>query len=130
MSQVRKIIVTGGAGFIGRHPVYCLLADPAVGVVAFHKLSRGVQANLAHLDAEPRFKLMGGDVRDPSALLPAFANASLIYHLAAQSSVIGAVRDLAYTFETNVVGTFNVLRAAVQCAVPRVLFASSREVYG
>jgi UDP-glucose 4-epimerase len=128
--QVRRIVVTGGAGFIGSHLVDRLLADRAVEVVVLDNFSRGRGANLAHLRDEPRFKLIEGDVRDMSVLLTAFPGASLVYHLAAQSSVMGASRDLTYTFETNVRGTFNVLRAAVECRVPRVLFASSREVYG
>jgi UDP-glucose 4-epimerase len=104
--------------------------DRAVEVVILDNFSRGRGANLAHLRDEPRVKIIEGDVRDMSVLLTAFLGASVVYHLAAQSSVMGAFRDMAYTFETNVRGTFNVLRAAVECAVPRVVFASSREVYG
>jgi UDP-glucose 4-epimerase len=54
----------------------------------------------------------------------------VVYHLAAQSSIVAAAQNLDYTFQTNVVGTFNVLRAAVECGVQRVVFASSCEVYG
>jgi UDP-glucose 4-epimerase len=54
----------------------------------------------------------------------------VVVHLAAQSNVLGAVADLEYSFSTNVIGTFNVLTAAAQAGVKRVLFASSREVYG
>src|SRR5207245_6922028 len=52
------------------------------------------------------------------------------YHLAAQSTVMGGVTAAEYTFTTNIVGTFNVLRAAATCGVERVVFTSSREVYG
>jgi UDP-glucose 4-epimerase len=131
MSQHRRIIVvTGGAGFIGSHLIDRLLEEPAVEVIALDNFSRGRGANLAHVLNEPRFKLIEADIRDRAALTDTFSGASLIYHLAAQSSVEGATRDPSYTFETNVVGTFNVLRAAQECGVPRVLFASSREVYG
>jgi UDP-glucose 4-epimerase len=54
----------------------------------------------------------------------------VVYHLAAQSTVMGAVEDLDYSFSTNVVGTYNVLRSAARESVRRVVFASSREVYG
>jgi UDP-glucose 4-epimerase len=54
----------------------------------------------------------------------------VVYHLAAQSTVTGGVHDLDYTFATNVVGTFNVLRASAGHGIRRVVFASSREVYG
>jgi UDP-glucose 4-epimerase len=56
--------------------------------------------------------------------------ANLVFHLAAQATVMGAVQDLDYSFSTNVVGTFNVLRESATAGVRRVVFASSREVYG
>jgi UDP-glucose 4-epimerase len=124
------IVVTGGAGFIGSHLVDRLLGDSAVDVVALDNFSRGRGANLAHLRDEPRFRLIEADVRDRKALSAAVAGASVVFHLAAQSSVTGGVRDPIQTFETNVIGTFNVLRAAVEADVQRVVFASSREVYG
>src|SRR5438874_4241536 len=105
--QVRRLMVTGGAGFIGSHLVDRLLADHSVEVVALDNLSRGRAANLVHLRDEPRFKLIEADVRDSAALLHAMRGVSLVYHLAAQASVMGAVRDMQYTFDTNVVGTFN-----------------------
>ncbi len=126
----RTIVVTGGAGFIGSHLVERLLGDSAVEVVALDNFSRGRAANLAHLRDEPRFRLIEADIRDRKALSAALAGANLVYHLAAQSSVMGGFRDPVLTFETNVVGTFNVLRAAALGGVERVVFASSREVYG
>jgi len=126
----RRVIVTGGAGFIGSHLVDRLLAGSGVDVVVVDNLSHGRLENLAHLRNQTRFSLIEADVRDLAALSSAFRSADLVYHLAAQSSVIAAAQDQDYTFQTNVVGTFNVLRAAVECGVPRVLFASSCEVYG
>jgi UDP-glucose 4-epimerase len=131
MSQhVRRIVVTGGAGFIGSHLVDRLLADQAVEVVAFDNFSQGRLENLAHLRNESRFSLIEGDVRDLAAVTDVVRGADLVYHLAAQSTVVGAAQNLDYTFQTNVLGTFNVLRAAAQASVAQVLFASSCEVYG
>lgn len=131
MSQaVGKILVTGGAGFIGSHLVDRLLQDSTAEVVVLDNLSRGWAANIAHLRDKPRFTLVEGDIRNPAVLLNEFKGASLVYHLAAQSSAAGALSDQTYTFETNVLGTFNVLRAAVDCGVPRVLFTSCSAVYG
>ena len=131
MSQrARRVVVTGGAGFIGSHLIDRLLADGAVDVVVLDNFSHGRLENLAHLRHQTRFSLIEADVRDRSAMLSAFDGADLVYHLAAQSSVVAAAQDLDYTFQTNVVGTFNVLRAAVECGIQRVLFASSCEVYG
>jgi UDP-glucose 4-epimerase len=131
MSQrARRVVVTGGAGFIGSHLVDRLLADGAVDVVVLDNFSHGRLENLAHLRNQTRFSLIEADVRERSAMLSAFGGADLVYHLAAQSSVVAAAQDLDYTFQTNVLGTFNVLRAAVDCGIRRVLFASSCEVYG
>lgn len=122
--------MTGGAGFIGSHLVDRLLADQAVEVVAFDNFSQGRLENLAHLRNESRFSLIEGDVRDLAAVTDVVRGADLVYHLAAQSTVVGAAQNLDYTFQTNVLGTFNVLRAAAQASVAQVLFASSCEVYG
>ncbi len=131
MSQYgRRIVVTGGAGFIGSHLVDRLLQDSAVEVVALDNFSRGRAANLAHLRDEPRFRLIEADIRDCQVLREAFAGAAQVYHLAAQASVQSGFQDPLQTFEINVVGTFNVLRAAVHEGAERVFFASSREVYG
>ena len=71
-----------------------------------------------------------GDVRDSAAVLEICDGADIVFHLAAQSTVVGAMVDPEYAFQTNAVGTFNVLRAAVTAKVPRMVFASSCEVYG
>ncbi len=71
-----------------------------------------------------------GDVRDRELLERSMQGVEVVYHLAAQSNVLGAVQDLDYSFSTNVVGTFEVLRAAERAGARRVVFTSSREVYG
>jgi UDP-glucose 4-epimerase len=74
------------------------------------------------------FKL--ADIRDRAAVAAATKGADVVYHLAAQSNVLGAASDPDYSFSTNVVGTYNVLRSAQEQGVRRVVFTSSREVYG
>jgi UDP-glucose 4-epimerase len=71
-----------------------------------------------------------GDVRDRDLLARLTEGTDVVYHLAAQSNVLGAISDPDYSFTTNVVGTYEVLRAARVSGVRRVIFASSREVYG
>src|SRR6266849_334446 len=124
-----KIVVTGGAGFIGSHLVDRLL-ESDTDVVVFDSLARGRLENLAHHYSDPRFQFIHGDVRDEQAVRETLRGARVVYHLAAQPSVVGAVKNARLTFETNVMGTFNVLRAATDHGVERVLFASSRQVYG
>jgi UDP-glucose 4-epimerase len=126
----QRIVVTGGAGFIGSHLVDRLLESDTAEVVILDNLSRGRLANIVQHRGHPRLQFINGDVCDTTAVTEAVRGARVIYHLAAQSTVMGAVHDSSYTFNTNVVGTFNVLRAAAREGVQRVIFASSREVYG
>jgi UDP-glucose 4-epimerase len=125
-----KVVVTGGAGFIGSHLVDRLLADTHAEVVVLDNLHRGRLTNLAQHTDSPRLSVIQGDIRNPDIVAETLRGADVVYHLAAQSTVMGAVEDLDYSFSTNVIGTFNVLKAAAHESVKRVVFASSREVYG
>jgi UDP-glucose 4-epimerase len=125
-----KVVVTGGAGFIGSHLVDRLLADTHAEVVVLDNLHRGRLTNLAQHTDSPRLSVIQGDIRNPDIVAETLRGAEVVYHLAAQSTVMGAVEDLDYSFSTNVIGTFNVLKAASHESVKRVVFASSREVYG
>jgi UDP-glucose 4-epimerase len=125
-----KVVVTGGAGFVGSHLVDRLVADGARHVVVLDNLRRGRLGNLERHLAESRVEFVLGDVRDRATVAEIIRGADVVFHLAAQSTVMGAVEDDDYTFTTNVVGTFNVLRAASEAKIGRLVFASSREVYG
>lgn len=125
-----EILVTGGAGFIGSHLIDALLLRPGNRVRVLDNLYRGSWANLAQHAADPRLTPLRADVRDSATLHAALRGVELVYHLAAQSNVLGAVREPRYAFESNVAGTFNVLEAAAATGVRRVIFASSREAYG
>jgi UDP-glucose 4-epimerase len=124
-----KVVVTGGAGFVGSHLVDALV-ERGEDVIVLDNLRRGSVQNLrSHLSAG-RVRLLDDDVRDLESVLRAADGAEVVYHLAAQSNVMGALQDVDYSFTTNVVGTFNVLKAASEVGVRRVVFTSSREVYG
>jgi nucleoside-diphosphate-sugar epimerase len=125
-----EILVTGGAGFIGSHLVDALLARPDARVRVLDNLYRGNWANLAQHAADPRLTPLRADLRDVTTLREAMRGVDTVFHLAAQSNVLGAVREPRYAFESNVAGTFNVLEAAVTAGVRRLIFASSREAYG
>jgi UDP-glucose 4-epimerase len=124
-----RMVVTGGAGFIGSHLVDRLVAE-GHDTIAIDNLHRGRLENLVEVRRGHRFEFVQGDIRDSDLLRRYFEGAHTVFHLAAQSRVMDASRDLDYTFATNVTGTFNVLRVAADCRVDRVVFASSREVYG
>lgn len=119
-----RSLVTGGAGFIGSHLVDGLLLR-GDDVVVLDNLHRGRRDFV-----DSRATFIEGDIRDPLALAFAMRSVDVVYHLAAQSNVMGAMSDIDYSFETNVAGTFNALRAAGAAGVARFVFASSREAYG
>lgn len=125
-----KIVVTGGAGFIGSHLIDWLVQERWGEIVVIDNLYRGDLARIAAHCENKSIRFVQTDIRDGAALREQLAGAELVFHLAAQSNVMGAVQDADYAFTTNVVGTYNVLQAAHVCGVRRVIFASSREVYG
>ena len=128
-----KILVTGGAGFIGSNLVHSLLSD-GYDVTVFDNLSRkGSRINaewLASLHGKA-FRLAQGDVRDFRAVAEAARGVDRIYHFAAQVAVTTSVTEPREDFEINAHGTFNVLEAARTVADhPVVLFTSTNKVYG
>ncbi|MGD9899310.1 MAG: SDR family NAD(P)-dependent oxidoreductase [Calditrichaceae bacterium] len=124
-----KVLVTGGAGFIGSHLVDRLLENDFK-VVVLDNLHRGKLKNIQkHIDMG-KIEFIDGDIRDYDTVMGAVQNCDTIYHLAAQSNVMGAVSDLDYSFSTNVIGTFNMLKASHESGVRRFIFSSSREAYG
>lgn len=125
-----KAVVTGGAGFIGSHLVDRLVRDGWEEIIVIDNMFRGRPEHVAAHREHTTVQFQHVDIRDRAALDPLFANADTVFHLAAQSNVMGAVSDVGYSFSTNVVGTFNVLEAAQHAGVRRVVFTSSREVYG
>lgn len=124
-----RVLVTGGAGFIGAHLV-AALAAAGDEVAVLDNLRRGVPEKLAPFERDGAVRFVEGDIRDRAAVQRAMQGVARVYHAAAQSNVLGAVTDIDYSFTTNVVGTYHVLAAARDEEVERVIFTSSREVYG
>jgi UDP-glucose 4-epimerase len=123
-----RVLVTGGAGFIGSWLCERMVADGAR-VTALDDLSTGAAENVAALGASGRFRLVEGSVTDRETVEALVAEADLVLHLAACVGVRLVLDEPLRTVETNVHGTELVLRAAAQRGA-RVLLASSSEVYG
>lgn len=122
-----KVVVTGGAGFIGANLCERLSHDPAVGeVVALDDLSNGFEDNLAGLDVE----LVVGSILDRETLDDVCAGAGCIVHLAARGSVPKSVADPMETHLRNATGTLEVMMAARRAGEVHTVVASSSSVYG
>lgn len=107
-----NILVTGGAGFIGRWVVNKLLKDGNT-VTAFDNLSNGSTQNIKEFNSNSKFKFIQGDIKDETALDDLFKEKyDIIYHLAASINVQDSIDDPKTTFYNDTVGTFNVLERA------------------
>ena len=122
-----RVLVTGGAGFIGSHLVDALLARGHA-VRVLDNLSTGKRNNLP-LD-NPRLELVLGDVADAAALRAALAGCTAVAHLAAVASVQASVDDPVSTHQSNFIGTLNLGEAMREQGVRRGRCASSAAVYG
>ena len=120
-------LVTGGAGFIGSHLVESLALSGAV-VRVLDDFSTGHRENLTGLAA--KIVLVEGDVRDGALNRRLMEGIDVVFHLAAVASVAPSISDPLTCNDVNVAGTLNVLTAARDAGVRRVVFASSAAVYG
>ena len=122
-----RVVVTGGAGFIGTHVVAALVCEGADQIVIVDDLSSGDARNVR--DA-PSIDLIRSSILDVEAVAKAVAGADSVVHLAAQVSVPRSVTDPAHTHAVNVAGTHTVLEAVRTAGVPHFVLASSAAVYG
>ena len=123
-----RILVTGGAGFIGSHLCERLLLEGHV-VTAIDNFSTGRSSNLSGLDGSPDFRFIEGSILESSVLNPLIKDADFVFHLAAAVGVFNIVNNPLASLLTNIRGTENVLEAAYGSNTP-VLLTSSSEVYG
>jgi UDP-glucose 4-epimerase len=122
-----KCLVTGGAGFIGSHIVDALLADGHE-VRVLDNFATGDRRNLMHVAGD--VDIVEGDMRSFERAATAMRGRELVFHQAALPSVPRSVADPLTTSEVNVTGTLNVLLAARDAGVQRLVYASSSSVYG
>lgn len=126
-----RILVIGGAGFIGSHVVKELLREKIAEVIIYDNFSRGKMENIVSLLEDSRCSLYdkGGDIRDIDVLDEAMKNVDYVFHLAAMWLL--HCKDFPRTaFHVNIEGTFNVLEACRNNNVKKLVYSSSASVYG
>ena len=124
----KKIVVTGGAGFIGSNIVYNIYQNNEVTVI--DDLSTGNLENIVDLIENESIRLIKGSVTDLKLLHDSFSDVDYVLHQAAIPSVPRSIKNPITTNKANIDGTLNVLVAARDCSVEKVIFASSSSVYG
>ena len=122
--------VTGGAGFIGSHLVDRLLREKGNSVTVYDNLSNGRMEYLRHHVGKKNFQFVQADVLDEERIKAVMRGHDLVWHLAANTDIIGSHEQPQRDLRDCVIGTFNVLDAMRRTGVKPILFASSGAVYG
>src|SRR6185503_17624294 len=125
-----KVLVTGGAGFIGSNIVHALMNDDRISAVkVLDNLETGRFANIAVFKNHSKFEFIEGDIRNYAICLGAAEGIDIISHQAALGSVPRSVKDPITTRAVNATGTLNIFNAARENKVTRVVYAASSSTY-
>lgn len=127
-----KLLVTGGAGFIGSNFIrYWLDNHPEDEIKNFDALTySGNPQNLKEVEANPRYSFYKGDITDINSLKKEIAGSDVVVHFAAQTHVDRSLMDSSVFFKTNVIGTKNLLEAALKAKIKKFINISTDEVFG
>jgi len=125
----KKVVVIGGAGFIGSHVVEELLDENVEKITVYDNLTRGGKDNLEFALRNPRVELFEGDITHIDVLDAALHGADYVFHLAALW-LLHCYEYPRAAFQVNIEGTFNVLDACVRNGVKKLIYSSSASVYG
>ncbi|WP_121352396.1 SDR family oxidoreductase [Flavisolibacter nicotianae] len=126
-----RILITGGAGFIGSNLVEHLLQNPQVTKVrVLDNLATGSLKNIESFQGDPKFEFLEGDIRSYETCQQACTDIDLISHQAALGSVPRSINDPLTSNDVNITGTLNVFTAAKEAGIKRVVYAASSSTYG
>jgi UDP-N-acetylglucosamine 4-epimerase len=126
-----RVLVTGGAGFIGSNLVEHLLNKPGVSLVrVMDNLATGSLKNIEEFESNSKFEFIQGDIRNYEICLQACENIDLISHQAALGSVPRSINDPLTSNDVNITGTLNIFTAAKEKDIKRVVYAASSSTYG
>lgn len=131
MSKKVRLLITGGAGFIGSNLVEHFLKDERVELVRIlDNLSTGNKKNIKDFLQNPKLEFIKGDIRDYTTCLKVCEGINKISHQAALGSVPRSIKNPLESAEVNILGTLNLLHASIQTKVERVVLAFSSSTYG
>ncbi|MBK9389770.1 MAG: SDR family oxidoreductase [Bacteroidetes bacterium] len=125
----RRVLVTGGAGFIGSNLTESLL-DAGNEVVCLDNFSTGKRKNIESFLGNPRYKLIEGDIRNPDDCVTAVSGVEYVFHEAALGSVPRSIKDPVTTTDVNIGGFVKMLFASKEAGVKRFIYAASSSTYG
>jgi UDP-N-acetylglucosamine 4-epimerase len=125
----KRVLVTGGAGFIGSSICHDLLERDNE-VICLDNLATGKEENISDLKANPHFKFINGDIREPEVCKRAVKGVDVVLHQAALGSVPRSITDPATTNAVNINGFLNMIIATRDAGIKRFVYASSSSVYG
>lgn len=129
MPSKNRIVVTGGAGFIGSNLIDRLL-EKGNRVIVFDNLSSGKMEFIEHHLENPDFSFVKGDLLDPGAIDRACKDADMVYHVAANPDVKLGASDTKVHLDQNILATYNLLEAMRKGSAKRIAFTSTSTVYG
>lgn len=124
-----KILITGGAGFIGSNLVDALAEKNSDEIIVADDFSTGARENVSHHASNPRVRVVTLDIRDKRAVREIMRGVDVVYHLAVQCIRV-SIRDPYLVHDVNATGTLHLLTAALDENVKRFIYCSSSEVYG
>lgn len=129
LSRMKRILVTGGAGFIGSNLIETLL-DCDYQVVCLDNFSTGSERNIKEFYDHKHFRFVEGDIQDYKLLLDLTNHVDIVSHQAALGSVPRSIEDPLTTNKVNIEGTLNVFKASLENNIERVVYAASSSTYG
>ena len=124
-----RVLVTGGAGFIGSNLVESFLSSGNT-VVCLDNFSTGKRENLKAFNDNPKFKLIEGDIRNYDDCIKAVENIDIVFHQAALGSVPRSIKDPITSTDVNIGGFVKMLFAAKESGIKRFIYAASSSTYG
>lgn len=127
--QNKRILITGGAGLVGSHIADLLVKEGVSEIVILDNFTRGCLANLSWAQANGHIVLVEGDIRDSKLLSDVMQGVDCVFHQAA-IRITQCAEEPRLALEVLADGTFNVLEAAVNAKVKKVVAASSASIYG